>query len=1000
MRALERIEKLKQEGRWSFRQPKKQKGPIIAKSNWDWMIDEMRWMRTDFREERRWKIAVAFNLAHDVRAWHFATPDERKSLCIRNSPSRRSFVELETSPMEVEMRLGLDITVKELEPSGGSKRFTVDLPPLENEHSAELDPEREVEIIRTQQRGQRKDTQVEKSRESSRRDEDVDADGEADADGEMDVDDNEGDADGAEADGDKMQTNENNTSTRPQTPSEKQLPLVNDTPQTLGSNNGLKDGSSDPTLAADPDKLPGTIAQTATPVDKLKSQLRVSLLFAPDAATSFNIDTLCSNSHLLTLDPFVPLQLPEIFPDLTTFQPLFSSPGQIESIIVPKGDKKSEKKDKKVVEELTRIDDTAGLKVVSVSTFMHYKPTLVSALQPAKRWRDNTWVELDDTVIVGDDTPVSLEPSPNGLFGHQKPRPLGMSSFNTAVRMPKDAQKRFNETPWSPSEDQILKHFADRYPSNWALIADMFNSSRVTISTDKRTAWDCLARWDARWNEGRILMPANGPTTPGSAVEGSAADSANFSTSVSTSVPPTPVVAQPMFNAIMTRKRSASQINLSITGQQAESRKRRRHNHMHEAMRKSAKKREINMKQIANQNKRGPTSQVHETHAAFNKPNNRTPAELSRIKAERDRREHEEYLQRKKQEDDNMRKHRTQMELLKQQMGGSLRGAMQAPASASQADAARRAQAATGQQPVAVPIIRGPGHPQVNISQQTARIPTALGAANLGVPNLAQGIPLSTGMNINVQNFQRLSPQQQQALYAQMQARQAHLQAQQVAQAQAQAQAQQQQPQPQQQQPSQSQSQPQPPNPVPGSVPNSNAGQHTPTPPRPQTSPGQAHATPHHQIHPQSSPPRHSTPTNGVGLVNIGANTLVRPASSQHLQPPRSGPSPHVPSQPPRPSSSQHPQPHAQAVRQGSQQQQAMHHAFMQNQHAAGMSQEQMKRLYQNQLYWQQGNAQSQAGHITYQGMPQQQQQQHSPPRPMSVQPNPGATPGSQSGGT
>jgi chromatin modification-related protein VID21 len=36
-----RIEQLKQEGRWSFRQPKKQKGPPVGKSGWDWMLEEM-----------------------------------------------------------------------------------------------------------------------------------------------------------------------------------------------------------------------------------------------------------------------------------------------------------------------------------------------------------------------------------------------------------------------------------------------------------------------------------------------------------------------------------------------------------------------------------------------------------------------------------------------------------------------------------------------------------------------------------------------------------------------------------------------------------------------------------------------------------------------------------------------------------------------------------------------------------------------------------------------
>lgn len=174
-----------------------------------------------------------------------------------------------------------------------------------------------------------------------------------------------------------------------------------------------------------------------------------------------------------------------------------------------------------------------------------------------------------------------------GLFGQQKHRPLSISTSSPATRMPKDPQKRFSETPWSTSEDQILKGLADRYSGNWSLIADMFNSARVTISTDRRTAWDCLARWDARWNEGRILMHSTGAST----VESSATESTSMS------VPATPGSTQPTASAMMTRKRSASQLNLSI-GQQAESRKRRRHNHMHEAMRKSAKKRETNLKQI------------------------------------------------------------------------------------------------------------------------------------------------------------------------------------------------------------------------------------------------------------------------------------------------------------------------------------------------------------------------------------------------------------------
>lgn len=53
LRAMGRIEQLKQEGRWSFRQPKKQKGPPVGKSSWDWMLEEM---------VRRFAFALSFSL--------------------------------------------------------------------------------------------------------------------------------------------------------------------------------------------------------------------------------------------------------------------------------------------------------------------------------------------------------------------------------------------------------------------------------------------------------------------------------------------------------------------------------------------------------------------------------------------------------------------------------------------------------------------------------------------------------------------------------------------------------------------------------------------------------------------------------------------------------------------------------------------------------------------------------------------------------------------------
>lgn len=41
-----------------------------------------RWLHTDFRQERRWKIATAFALAKAVKAWHRASPTDRVALCI------------------------------------------------------------------------------------------------------------------------------------------------------------------------------------------------------------------------------------------------------------------------------------------------------------------------------------------------------------------------------------------------------------------------------------------------------------------------------------------------------------------------------------------------------------------------------------------------------------------------------------------------------------------------------------------------------------------------------------------------------------------------------------------------------------------------------------------------------------------------------------------------------------------------------------------------------
>ncbi|KAJ3507593.1 hypothetical protein NM208_g15938 [Fusarium decemcellulare] len=79
-KVLRRVYHLQQHDKWSLRQPKRCPEPTRPPSHWDVMLQEMKWMRTDFREERKWKRAVAKNLAYACKEWHESTVEERKLL--------------------------------------------------------------------------------------------------------------------------------------------------------------------------------------------------------------------------------------------------------------------------------------------------------------------------------------------------------------------------------------------------------------------------------------------------------------------------------------------------------------------------------------------------------------------------------------------------------------------------------------------------------------------------------------------------------------------------------------------------------------------------------------------------------------------------------------------------------------------------------------------------------------------------------------------------------
>ncbi|KAI1268335.1 hypothetical protein F5Y18DRAFT_415161 [Xylariaceae sp. FL1019] len=81
-KVLRRVYSLQHHDKWSLRQHKRCPEPTRQACQWDTLLQEMKWMRTDFREERKWKMAAARSLAEACAEWVGASKEERKQLQI------------------------------------------------------------------------------------------------------------------------------------------------------------------------------------------------------------------------------------------------------------------------------------------------------------------------------------------------------------------------------------------------------------------------------------------------------------------------------------------------------------------------------------------------------------------------------------------------------------------------------------------------------------------------------------------------------------------------------------------------------------------------------------------------------------------------------------------------------------------------------------------------------------------------------------------------------
>ncbi|KAJ1922575.1 chromatin modification- protein VID21 [Tieghemiomyces parasiticus] len=80
-KVLRRVETLKSQNLWSFRQMERHEAPARAKTHWDFLLDEMQWLQADFKEERRFKVAVCYQVGRWVLAWHAAA--DKTTLCVK-----------------------------------------------------------------------------------------------------------------------------------------------------------------------------------------------------------------------------------------------------------------------------------------------------------------------------------------------------------------------------------------------------------------------------------------------------------------------------------------------------------------------------------------------------------------------------------------------------------------------------------------------------------------------------------------------------------------------------------------------------------------------------------------------------------------------------------------------------------------------------------------------------------------------------------------------------
>ncbi|KXG52597.1 uncharacterized protein PGRI_088810 [Penicillium griseofulvum] len=100
-RTLRRIYALQNANRWPLRQLKRSVEPPRQGAHWDVVLDHMKWMRTDFREERKWKIAAAKSCADWCAEYVNCDAEHRTLLRVQAKIPTSSLAEKDSSKADL-----------------------------------------------------------------------------------------------------------------------------------------------------------------------------------------------------------------------------------------------------------------------------------------------------------------------------------------------------------------------------------------------------------------------------------------------------------------------------------------------------------------------------------------------------------------------------------------------------------------------------------------------------------------------------------------------------------------------------------------------------------------------------------------------------------------------------------------------------------------------------------------------------------------------------------